>query len=231
MPTVRKIVRLFTDREFASRVVRGHLYGFLAKRLHMAVPMATEDRRVLERVIFQHYRRDPHIKTILFVGCESYTAHYERCYFGAHEYWTMDPDPTRRKFGAKHHIVARLEEIGRYFPDGFFNLIICNGVYGWGLNDAGDCDTAMTQCYVCLADGGHMLLGWNDVPERDPVPLAQLRSLSRFSPYSFPALGAWQYVTETPLRHTYYFYQKREVPDAVNGSLHPSRSMARHRRP
>ena len=209
MPTLRKFVRLLADREYASHVVRGRVYGFLRRRMHMAVPLVTEDRRVLERIIFQHYRRDPHIKTVLFVGCESYTAHYWR-YFAAQDYWTIDPEPTLRKFGAKQHIVARLEEIGRHFPQGFFNLIICNGVYGWGLDDAADCEAALLQCHACLASGGHLLLGWADVPERDPAPLTQVSSLSRFAPYSFPALGTWQFVTNTPLRHTYNFYQKGE---------------------
>ena len=210
MPTLRKIARLLTDREYASRMGRGRLYGFLRRHLKMAVPLVTEDRRVLERVIFQHYRRDPRIKTVLFVGCESYTAHYQRCYFAAHDYWSIDPDPTRRKFGARQHITARLEEIGRFFPGGFFNLIICNGVYGWGLNEREDCEAALSQCHACLADAGHLLLGWNDIPGGDPAPLAQVRSLARFAHYSFPAFGAWYYLTDTPLRHTYHFYQKRD---------------------
>jgi len=149
-------------------------------------------------------------KTVLFVGCGSYTAHYQRRYFAAHNYWTIDSDPTRRKFGAKQHVIARLEELGQYFPSGFFDLIICNGVYGWGLklNSAEDCDTATSQCHSCLADAGHLLLGWNDVPGRDPAPLTEVRSLSRFSEYSFRAFGTSRYLTDTPYRHTYCFYQK-----------------------
>jgi hypothetical protein len=217
MLTPRKIVSLLTDREYASRVVRGHLYGFLRRRLKMAVPMVTEDRRVLERIIFPHYCHEPSIKTVLFVGCEWYTAHYQRCYFAAHDYWTIDADPARLKFGARQHITASLEKIGLIFPQGFFNLIVCNGVYGWGLNSLEDCDAAMLQCYRCLADAGHLLLGWNDVPERDPAPLAQVRSLSRFSPYSFPAFGSWQYLTDTAPRHTYNFYQKRVEAGTYRG--------------
>lgn len=209
MPTLRKIVRLLTDREYASRVGRDRLYGILRRRLNMAVPMMTEDRRVLERIIFQHYRRDPQIKKVLFVGCELYTAHYQRYYFAAHDYWTVDSDLTRRKFGARQHITARLEELGRFFPSGFFNLIICNGVYGWGLNKLEDCEAAISQCHACLADAGHMLLGWNDVPERDPIPLSLVTSLALFAPYMFPDFGACRYLTDTPYRHTYNFYQKR----------------------
>ncbi len=204
----KNIIRLFTERGFACRVVRGRVYGMMRNRLGMAAPMLTEDRRVLEQLIFAHYRKDPRIKTVLFVGCDSYTAHYQRRYFAAHNYWTMDPDPILRRFGAKQHVIARVETLGRYFSDGYFDLIICNGVYGWGLNSAEDCEAAISQCHDCLADAGHLLIGWNDVPARDPAPLSEIPSLSRFSQCSFPAFGTWQYLTHTLNRHTYHFYQK-----------------------
>ncbi len=204
----KKIIRLFTERGFAYRVVRGRIYGLMRNRLGMAAPMLTEDRRVLEQIIFAHFCSDPRIRTVLFVGCDSYTAHYERRYFAAHNYWTVDPDPAVSRFGAKQHIIARLEELDRYFSTGFFDLIICNGVYGWGLDSAEDCEAAISQCHACLADAGHLLIGWNDVPGRDPAPLSEVRSLSRFSKQRFPAFGAWQHLTNTPNRHTYCFYQK-----------------------
>jgi hypothetical protein len=203
-----KIVRLFTERGFASRVVRGRVYGAMRNWLGMAAPMLTEDRRVLEQIIFAHFRRDPSVKTILFVGCDSYTAHYQRRYFARHNYWTIDPNAAQRRFGAKQHIVGRLEELGRYFPRGFFDLIILNGVYGWGLNSAVDCDAAISQCHLCLTVAGELLIGWNDVPGRDPAPLSEVRSLWRFTQRSFPALGSWRYLTDTPNRHTFYFYRK-----------------------
>jgi SAM-dependent methyltransferase len=200
---------LCTERGLASRAIRSRLTVPLRARLRIATPMLTEDRRVLEQIIFPHYARDAHIKTVLFVGCDWYTAHYQHRYFSTHNYWTLEPDKTHRRFGAKQHVAARLEELGRHFPQGFFDLIICNGVYGWGLDRAEDCEAAMSQCHTCLAQGGHLLLGWNDTPQRDPAPLSRVRSLARFSPYSFPAFGAWQYLTNTRGRHVYYFYQKR----------------------
>ena len=202
-----KIIRVFAEPGFVNRAVRARVYGFLRNRLNVTAPLPTEDRRVLEQIIFGHYRNDPCIKTVLFVGCDSYTAHYERRYFAAHDYWTIDPDTTRRRFGAKHHVIARLQELGQYFPAGFFNLIVCNGVFGWGLNSVEDCDAAMSQCHACLATDGYMLLGWNDVPGRDPAP-GEVRSLSRFSEYPFPAFGTSRYLTNTAYRHTYYFYKK-----------------------
>jgi hypothetical protein len=210
VPGWKRIIRSFAERGFASGAIGDRLRVVLRDRLKVAAPLLTEDRRVLEQIIFAHYRDDSRIKTVLFVGCHWYTAHYQWRYFAAHDYWTIDPDPTRRRFGARRHVVARLEELGQHFPTGFFDLIVCNGVYGWGLDRGEDCDIAMSECYLCLAPAGHLVLGWNDLPQRDPVPLANVTSLSQFLPYSFPAFGTWQYLTDTPHRHTYRFYQKNE---------------------
>jgi len=87
-------------------------------------------------------------------------------------------------------------------------LIICNGVFGWGLDRREQCEAAFSQCYSRLRNDGHFLFGWDDVPRRTPVPLATLSSLTRFRPYDFPPLGTSRYVTDTQYRHTYAFYRK-----------------------
>lgn len=175
-----------------------------------AVSLPTEDRRVLERVIFAHYAGLAGIRTVLFVGCEFYTQRYER-YFARHNYWTIDPDPHRRRFGGRQHVIGRLEQLGEHFPTGFFDLIVCNGVYGWGLDRAEDCETALHACHACLADGGHLVFGWNDMPRYDPAPLASIGAFSRFAEYAIPGLGS-QYLTATAYRHTYRFLQKPAAP-------------------
>jgi hypothetical protein len=167
-----------------------------------------EDRRVLERIIFAFYTLEPGIRTVLFVGCESYTADYERRHFPSHEYWTLDPDESHRRFGGKRHVVARLEELGRHFGPGSLDLIICNGVYGWGLNRLADCEAALSQCHLCLARDGHLLLGWNDVPRWNPAPITAIENLRLFTEYEFPPLGSTRYLTDTSYRHTYNFYRK-----------------------
>jgi len=194
------LVALLTEKGFASRVLR--------KRLNLPFSLNTEDRKVLEQIIFPHYLSNPAIKTVLFVGCDSYTGQYQRSYFATVSFWTIEPDSARSRFGSQQHVVAPLEQLGKYFPEDYFDLIVCNGVYGWGLDTADQCETAFSQCYRCLAPDGHLLLGWDDLPRRDPAPMAELRSLDRFRKYTFPAFGSWHFLTATPYRHTYDFYQK-----------------------
>lgn len=104
-------------------------------------------------------------------------------------------------------MVAPLEQLDEHFPPAHFDLIICNGVYGYGLNTIRQCECAFDQCYRALSAGGHLVLGWDDISERKPVPLAEIASLRRFTKYEFPPFGTWRYRTVTPYRHTYDFYR------------------------
>jgi hypothetical protein len=201
-PPLKLLVALFTEYGYMSRFIR--------RRLHLPTPIDTHDRQVLEQVIFPGYLADPRIRRVLFVGCENYTANYERQFFASHDYWTIEPNPEMRKYGSKQYVIAPLEQLTDHFQPGFFDLIICNGVYGWGLDSAEQCEIAFANCHTCLAQGGHLLIGWDDIPtHRASVLLPQVASLARFDKFQFPALGTWRYVTDTPYRHIYEFYQKR----------------------
>lgn len=194
------ITRLLTDPAFALRAARF--------ALGLPTRMETEDRRVLEEVIFPYYVSLPGIHSVLFVGCDWYTKHYSKVFFHHQEYWTIDVQPAARKFGARKHIVDSLEFLNRYVPTERFDLIVCNGVYGFGLNTLEQCEHAIAHCYSRLKRNGHFLFGWTDVPARTPVSLDNIQSLKRFQQYSFPPLGTWRYLTDTPYRHTYDFYRK-----------------------
>jgi hypothetical protein len=199
-PKWKAILALISEQGFASRVIR--------KRLNLPTPLNTTDRMVLEQKIFPQYRADPAIRNVLFVGCDTYTAHYQSTFFPGLNFATLEPDPGLKRFGAARHVVAPLEELARHFPEGSFDLIICNGVFGWGLDRLDQCDAAFDQCHSRLTANGHFLLGWDDVPRRTPISLDEVSSLKRFRKYTFPAFGTWRYLTDTPFRHTFDFYQK-----------------------
>ncbi|HEY6824557.1 MAG TPA: hypothetical protein VI195_08955, partial [Steroidobacteraceae bacterium] len=119
------LVRLCTDWRFAVRALR-YLLG-------LPVPMDTEDRRVLEQIIFPYLASLADVRRVLFVGCDWYTRHYEPVFFPARTFWTIDPAPRARRFAGRQHIVDALENLPRHFDPDYFDLIICNGVYGFGL--------------------------------------------------------------------------------------------------
>src|SRR5262245_31733372 len=103
------------------RFARG-LFG-----LHTA--LRTPDRKVLDGVILPPLIADPDVRRVIFVGCDWYTRHYEDMFAGR-DYWTIEVDPARARFGARQHIVGPMVEIGKRFPPGTVDLILCNGVIG-----------------------------------------------------------------------------------------------------
>lgn len=194
------MIRMLTDRRLVVRVVRF--------ALGLPTPLNTTCRKILEEQIFPYYKNRPDIKRILFVGCDWYTHHYPKEFHRSQEFFTIDPAPDRRLFGSKRHIVTSLEELDRHFADGFFDLIICNGVFGYGLNEQRQCELAFEQCYRCLRTNGEFVLGWDDIPEKTPIPLDNINSLKAFRRNISSCLQTWRYLTDTAYKHTFDFYIK-----------------------
>lgn len=121
----------------------------------------SEDRRVLEQEILPAFAREPGVARVLFAGCASYTRHYEALFDRA-EYWSIDPARRNRRHGARRHIESDLQRLAQHVPAGYFDLIVCNGVLGWGLNAPDQANAAFAACHAALREGGHLLLGWND---------------------------------------------------------------------
>src|SRR6186997_2328904 len=92
----------------------------------------TADRAVLEEQILPTISRSTNRLRILFFGCEWYTRGYQRV-LAKHDYWTMEIDPSKRKYGAKQHIVDSAENVADHFGPNSLDFILCNGVIGWGL--------------------------------------------------------------------------------------------------
>lgn len=176
--------------------------------LGLTIPIRTDDRRVLEQIIIPYLSAQRNTHRVLFVGCEWYTRHYKK-FFADKEYWTIDFDLSKSSYGSKgYHIVDSLENIDKYFAENYFDVIFCNGVFGWGLNTKEQTKKAFGGCYKLINTGGYFILGWNDIPEAKPFHPEECSALRQFNSYCFPPLGATQYVPITSNGHTFNFYVK-----------------------
>jgi hypothetical protein len=169
----------------------------------------TEDRRVLERVILPYFLQGDHYKDVLFVGCHWYTKGYNTLFEEKKSYWTIEPNPARQRYGAKQHIRDVLQNLSTHFNPGALDLILCNGVFGYGLDEKPDVEQAFRACCACLRNGGVIVLGWDQLGQhRRPFPVDECQSLRQLQPFLLPPLATAEYVTDTPRRHTYSFYLK-----------------------
>ena len=172
--------------------------------LGIGVPLrlSSPDRTVLEREILPYFIKSAEFRRVLFVGCDWYTQRYERLFRGK-EYVTIEVDPARRPFGAKRHIVGSLADLGRHFARGELDLILCNGVFGWGLDSREESSQAFAACADALRADGVLLVGWDDVPEHRPFDPTTLPELAKMRRWVFPPINAARWKVQ---QHVYDFF-------------------------
>jgi hypothetical protein len=196
-----------------SNIVAHAMRDFLRKRAPMlARRLGTyhlmEDRKLLESVILANLRDDPAMSRLLFVGCEWYTKPYEAL-FEAKEYWTLEIDPDKRRYGARRHVTDTLRNLERHVPTDYFDAIVCNGVFmKTAMETREEAEPSFEACRRCLRRGGWFILGWNDTDELRPYSPHESSALAAFDVTAFPPLGKSELLTSTSYRHTYTFYTK-----------------------
>lgn len=167
------------------------------------------DRRLLDEEILPRLAADDRFARVVFVGCDWYTQHVEDL-FTRHgrEYATLEMAPARARYGARRHIVGPLADLGHHFQEASLDLIVCNGVIGWGLNEPEEIERSMEACVRALADGGVLLLGWDDVPEKLPIRIEGIKALEALRPATPSGLGASVIRVDTYAKHTFAFFEK-----------------------
>jgi len=117
------------------------------------------------------------LKRVLFVGCKSYTAHYgKQLTRAAIEYWTTDIDPAAAIWGEKdHHIVCDILKIDEVCASGWFDVVILNGVFGYGVDEENEMDRAIAAIARILREDGMLLIGWTPREVQDPTKLESTR--------------------------------------------------------
>ena len=145
---------------------------------------------------------------MLFVGTAPYTHQFERLFRRSREqYTTIDPVRGTEIWGARNHIVAPIQDIGLHRPKGYFDCIVFNGIFGFGIDDLDGQRAAIAVLHDALAPGGLLLVGWNT------NLLPDLEALGLFEPYFSDRVEGlpWPHRTRfgLPETHVYDFYTRR----------------------
>jgi SAM-dependent methyltransferase len=132
------------------------------------------DRTVLTGTIFPALRGAGLLgggAQVLWIGCRRYTAgYYPELEAGGAVCRTLELDPAAARFGnGARHTVGSLTELGKHFAPGSLDLILCNGILGWGVDSPADQQQAFREMAAALASGGWLLNGWNRGRHEDPL--------------------------------------------------------------
>ncbi len=166
------------------------------------------DRRMLEDVILERYAASPRRLEVLFVGTRWYTGAYERLLAG-HGYLTIDVDPRAARHGSTQgHVTLCASEAAAWFAAGRFDVIVFNGVFGWGLDERGAVEAAVSGFHCLLREGGELVVGWNDVALRRPFALSELKALHAYERFAFQTDGPLVLEVRGPNRHRFEFFRK-----------------------
>ena len=110
---------------------------------------------------------------VLFVGCRSYTFHYRQYFLHNNvDYWTSDIDPAARIWGERRkHLICDVRVLDRHAPARSFDLVMLNGVFGYGVDDSQSMNASIASIHRVLKPNGHLLIGWNSDRVTDPEAL------------------------------------------------------------
>ncbi|WP_251975974.1 methyltransferase domain-containing protein [Salinicola avicenniae] len=165
------------------------------------------DRRLLEDVVLPALDRDPHVATVLLVGCAWYTRHYPTL-LPATDVVTMEIDPAKSAFGGDRHIVANMADIAAHLAPESLDAVVCNGVLGWGLDERALIESAFAGAAACLKPGGLLLLGWNDIAPRNSCPPHEIDALEALDAVDIPGLGTHSLIALERNQHCYQAWRK-----------------------
>jgi hypothetical protein len=110
---------------------------------------------------------------ILWVGCRLYTKEYPAL-LERHggECWTTDIAITHAKWGAAgRHLTWDLLQIDQLLAPESFDSVLCNGVFGFGVNTRDAQSAALRAMAGILKPEGRLLLGWNTDRVADPLQI------------------------------------------------------------
>ncbi len=163
-----------------------------------------DDRKILESIIFPYILAKYNPKIILDIGREDYQAFYND-FFTNRELHTIDINPAHQEFGNKdNHILDNAINLKKYYQNNYFDFILMNGVFGWGLDKEEDVQTSFNAIYNILKPNGIFILGYND----DVVPLEKIKGLNKLKKLYFKPFKNTHY-TCSQGKHFYRFYIKK----------------------
>ena len=186
----------------------------MAEVLHLAWKQGRytpPDRQLFEHEILRAIAADDANQRILSVGVAWYTRGYAAAFEGR-TFITLDVDESRAAFATTTHVVGDLRDLERHFDARTpFDVILMNGVIGYGLDTVDDVDRSLRECAARLRRGGLLVLGVNEEKPTHVDPMAA-PAHALFEQTAFARWPEGRITVAIPFRertHTFLFWRRR----------------------
>lgn len=140
----------------------------LAIKMGIEFPVKSSNRIFLETNIFQYINQTYGAKqprsTGLFIGTDKRSWHYPKVLdLDLH---TIDIDKKKALYGnPKHHVVGSATALENHYNEASFEVIIGNGLIGFGMNHQAQCEQLLMGAALLLKPNGIFIIGFNDGPQ------------------------------------------------------------------
>lgn len=183
----------------------------LAVQMGIEFPLKSPNRVFLETSVFQYINqvyggRQPRSNG-LFIGTDKRSWHYPKIL--DLELHTIDIESKKAFYGNhKHHIVGSATELERYYDPESFDVIIGNGLIGFGMNALEQCEQLLIGTASLLKNDGLLVLGFNDGPEFVNFKVKAATNYNLFEEH-IPGQFGMNHSTFEFGDHTFVFLKKR----------------------
>lgn len=184
----------------------------IAERLNIDFRLRAPNRVFLEESVFGYLNElaaesDHDIKT-LFVGIDKHNWHYPRLLLC--QFHSLDIESRKAVYGQPdRHWTGSATRMADHYGPNVFDVVVANGLLGFGINSAPDFRRLITQCERVLKPGGLLVLGYNDRPDRAPFPVLPVVS-EFFELFVPPIAGVDHHVhrVDDAFQHVFVFLRK-----------------------
>ena len=160
----------------------------LAVNWGVEFPHKSANRLFLENDIFKYL--DTFLSNdsaqCLFIGTDKRSWHYRSRFYA--KFFTIDKDPRKAIYGDMHnHCVGSATELTLQYVRDQFDVIIANGVIGFGVNHIDQCEDLFAGLETIMKSSGVLVLGYSDSPSRIDFKLEHVKSyhlFEKFAPHS-----------------------------------------------
>lgn len=163
---------------------------FILRMTNVDSVKGTAGRLYYEYEILASLRKKHAKICLLSIGTTKYTKHYYQFFALPNIYKTIDNDHEIIKHTKEgYHINDTVLHLDKYFEQASIDVILFNGVYGWGIDHEDELKLAVDKIYNHLKTEGILIFGWNDNQERDPIGIRNKAIFSKFVPFAINKRG------------------------------------------